>query len=73
MSYGIHYIETQYGFQYGNADVSRCFSHKGMVFVRIASRTTGKFVDVQVSAKGRKMHVSTGEYKSPADVAGEQI
>jgi hypothetical protein len=66
----MHYRETKYGFQWGEADVSRVISHKGMVVLRVASRATGKFVDIQVSPKGRKMYVSTGEYKSPADVAG---
>lgn len=72
MSEKTHYRETKYGFQFGQADVSRACSHKGMVVVRIASRATGKFVDVQMSPKGRKMYVSTGEYRSPNDVAGEQ-
>jgi hypothetical protein len=67
-----HYRETKYGFQYGQADVSRVCSDKGAVILRIASRATGKFVDVQISAKGRKLYVSTGEYKDPSDVAGER-
>lgn len=72
MSEGTFYRETKYGFQFGQADISRVCSDKGLVIVRVASRATGKFVDVQVSPKGRKMYVSTGEYKSPDDVPGEQ-
>jgi hypothetical protein len=66
------YRETKYGFQFGQADVSRVCSDNGIVILRIASRTTGKFVDVQVSPKGRKLYVSEGKYKDPKDVAGER-
>lgn len=72
MSKKTHYRETKYGFQFGQADVSRAISDKGMVVIRIASRTTGKIIDVQVSAGGRTMHTTTGQYLSPKDVPGEQ-
>ena len=59
----LHRKTTDYGFEFGAADVMRCWSHKGTVCVRVASRTTGKYIDIQVSPAGRTMHVIEGKYR----------
>jgi hypothetical protein len=57
----MHYKETRFGFEYGQARVSRVFSHKGAVCVRVMSRKNGKFVDIQLSPGGNKMYISNGQ------------
>lgn len=59
----IHAQDTRFGFQFGNADVSRCWSHKGAVCIRVKSMTSGEFIDIQVSPAGRKMHISKGKMR----------
>ena len=46
----IHYEETQYGFEYGPAKVSRVFSHKGAVKMEII--TDRGSIDVYVTPTG---------------------
>src|SRR5690606_13692013 len=58
-----HYAETRYGFEYGAVSVERMFSHNGYVGIRLVCYASGEYVDVQVSPKGRKMHVMSGNDK----------
>jgi hypothetical protein len=57
----VHNKATKYGFEFGQAKVSRCWSHNGAVCVRVMSRKNGKFVDIQLTPGGNKMYVSNGQ------------
>ena len=59
----IHHAETRFGFEYGDATVERSWSHKGYVSVMIRSMTTGQYVEVTVSPKGRSVRVERGSMK----------
>lgn len=59
----IHYEETRYGFEYGAASIERMWHHGGYVCLRVVCRSTGKYVDLQVSPKGRRIHVHEGNEK----------
>lgn len=46
------------GFDWGNMAVERCFDAGGHQCVRIRAMTTGKYIDVQMSAGGRNMFIN---------------
>lgn len=54
-----HYRETDYGFEYGEAIVTRMLHNKdGSVFIGISSRAhPHKYLQVNVSAKGKSVTV----------------
>lgn len=64
MSDDVHHAETRFGFEYGDATVERCWSHKGYVSVMVRSMSTGDFVEVIVSPKGRSIRTERGSMKS---------
>lgn len=59
----VHYAETRYGFEYGAAAVERMWNYRGYVCLRVVCRSTGEYVDLQVSPKGRRIHVHAGNEK----------
>jgi hypothetical protein len=50
---------TTLGFDWGDMAVERCFEHKGYKCVRVRSMATGLYVDIQLSPKGNRMHISS--------------
>ena len=65
----IHHAETRYGFEYGPLSIERCWSHNGYCAIRIRSLTTGEFIDVQTTPKGRKLHTTTGRIAPTSTVS----
>ena len=59
-----HYKETNLGFEFEDASVERLFSHRGYAAIRIRSRSTGEYVDVQLSPKGRNIYIHRGNLKN---------
>jgi hypothetical protein len=57
-----HYEETRFGFEYGALSIERMWSHDGHVCIRIVERKSkkSKYVDIQASPTGRKIHVRRG-------------
>lgn len=49
---------TNMGFDWGDMAVERCFEDKGYRCVRVRSMSTGDYVDIQLSPKGRRLHVT---------------
>ena len=63
----MHYAETRFGFEYGAADVTRCFSDekKGWVVIMVSTpRHRGNELRVYVTKTGKiRMHTNDGEWK----------
>lgn len=66
----MHYAETQYGFDWGAAKITRCFSDKKKGWVTLLLETPkhaeGKALQIYVTKSGKvRIHDARGEWKSP--------
>ena len=69
---GMHYAETKYGFQWGAADISRCFSDKKRGWVTLLLATPkhrdGNGLQIYVTKTGKvRIHDRNGEWMPPAN------
>ena len=61
----IHYKETEYGFEYGDAKVTRMFSdeRKGWVTLGVASTKYPRGIQIYVTKTGKiRVHSEMGEW-----------
>lgn len=59
----MHYRETQYGFEYGNAKVTRLFSDEKKEWVTIGIDTDKQYIQVYVTKTGKlRIHSKEGEW-----------
>ena len=56
----IRYEETKFGFNWGAANIERCCSHKGYVFLTV--RTKRQWLDITVTPSGL---IRSGLTKNP--------
>ena len=66
----IHYEETKYGFEWGAAEISRCFSDEKSGWVTLIIRTPkhkgNDCLQVYVTKTGKiRIHDANGEWKQP--------
>jgi len=66
----IHYAETKYGFEWGAAKITRCFSDKKRGWVTLLITTPkhgdGREIQVYVTKSGKaRIHDGRGEWKAP--------
>lgn len=61
----INYKETNYGFEYGAAEVSRLFSDKKKQWVTISVKTPKHSLQIYVTKTGKvRVHDERGEWKA---------
>lgn len=48
------------GFDFGVLRVERLTEDHGAIVVRVLNRASGKYIDVQTTARGRRQHVTCG-------------
>ena len=70
----MHYAETKYGFDWGAAKVTRCFSDSNKGWVTLLLETPkhkdGKSLQIYVTKSGKvRIHDARGEWKAPNDLS----
>lgn len=65
-STGIRYSETRYGFQYGDATVTRLFSDERKGWITIGLDTQKSELQIYVTKTGKvRIHDKNGEWQPP--------
>lgn len=69
----MHYEETKYGFNYGSAQITRCFSDEKEGWVILLLETpkhkAGTGLQIYVTKTGKvRIHDARGEWKAPNEI-----
>ena len=70
MSDVIHYVETKYGFDWGAAKITRCFSDskKGWVTLLVETPKHKRGIQIYVTKSGKvRISDETGEWTTPKE------
>jgi len=66
----MHYLETEFGFEYGSAKVTRLFSdeERGWVTIGVATPKHERAIQVYVTKTGKvRIHDDRGEWTPPTN------
>lgn len=62
----IHYAETQYGFDYGAAEITRIFSDPKKGWITLGLKTPKQDLQIYVTRTGKvRIHNNDGEWTAP--------
>ena len=64
----LHFKETEYGFEYGSAKITRLFSDEKKQWVTIGVETPKGLIQIYVTKTGKiRVHSKSGEWKEVED------